>query len=128
MSTLEEHSIDIQSIFWYLLMVSLFWQANEVKADGVYWNSVLACKILQNSSNESICEEEATEPEFHRWAIVHLTFAACSASVALREQESGLRGARRSTWVERIAVRSWFPSWLSFVISAFWSTKIKKMD
>jgi hypothetical protein len=30
--------------------------------------------------------------------------------------------------VERIAVRSWFPSWLSFVISAFWSTKIKKMD
>ncbi len=45
-----------------------------------------------------------------------------------REQESGFRGARISTWVERIAVRSWFTSWLSFIISVFWCTKIKKMD
>ncbi len=72
-STLEEHSIDVHSIFRSLLMISLLWQANELKADGVYWNSVLACKILQNSCQESMCEEEATEPEFHRWAIVHPT-------------------------------------------------------
>jgi len=45
-----------------------------------------------------------------------------------REQESGFRGARRSTWVERIAVRSWFTSWLSFVISTFCCTEIKKLD
>jgi hypothetical protein len=44
------------------------------------------------------------------------------------EQESGFRGARRSTWVERIAIKSWFTSWLFFVISAFLCTRIKKLD
>ena len=97
-SAVHEHAVNVAAILGFLAEIGGFSQGVELKTHRVDGDAVLACEVLQHSSEEGVREEEATDPELHGRAIVHPVlehFQSCYEIVEVAAQRHHGREAHR---------------------------------